>query len=360
MAVAPIRYNTGPTGSDTENLLLKMYLGSYVEAPRASTFFLNNPTIYRTTPNAGKSFQFLMDADTPAPEEYEPGNDLLGQAYGRAEGTLTTDRVLVAHAWVSEEDMEKDHAQILGRLGPKHAAAMDRLLDQRALRTGLLGARQSALTHTNTGLNVHMGGTRVYRNGGSGNTTHVTNVAAAYPATSGGFDNLTSDFRTMYQTLIEKNLDGNSFTFYCTPHIRTVLQNGGVNLYSADYVGTMNQLQTRQLNTFEGFRFGGVITLDSTGSITSGGPWPTTNITSGPTKYQGNFLPQASDGSPAVLFVANAGNEHYGVGMVEFRAPTQRVLHVPERMGYLVYTFAMLGFGVMHPWCLGSLETRAV
>lgn len=345
MAVTPVQF--GASGTDSDALFLKMYSGSFVAAPRAGVLLHQGAAdryIYRRRPGSGKSWQFLTFAEVPDAEEFNPGEDLLGQVMAIEEGTLTTDQYVVCHKWIGKDKMDQSHFEILPMLAERHRNRIERLYDRRAMIAVALSARQTSAA-TKNGLNVHNGGNRVTRAGGT--------LAAAYPLSSTGAANLRSDLRTLQLALTRDNIAPGyqNRAIVMDAHLKLVLTyDATAQVFSRDYVTTNDQMK-HEVNIIEDFAV-----LGTCNPTSSNGPLPDENITTGPTRYQGNFTAQAADGIPGVLAFCRSNEGEYGIGAIEFESMTHFVKYFPEKLAWLVMTYMRTGIGEMHRWCNASIE----
>lgn len=345
MSVTPAQF--AGTGADTEALLLKQYSGSFVSAPRSGVLLYNGVAdsfIFRKRNVTGKSWQFLMMADVPEADDYDPGTDLMGQVMAIDEGTIVTDKYVVCHKWIGKDKMAQAHFDVLPQLAMAHKSRIERLYDRRAMITAAIGARRTTAV-TKNGLNVHNGGNRVTRSGGS--------IAAAYPLSATGAANLRADFRSLGLAMSQDNiLPGfQNRGIILDPYLKTVLTFDTTNqVFSRDFQDR-NQQMTHKVEIVENFTI-----LGEANTTSNNGPLPNENITDGPSKYQANFTAQASDGIPGVLAFVRGGEGQYGLGSVEFESISHLVKWFPEKLSWLVMTHFRGGCDVMHPWCLGSVE----
>lgn len=334
------------TGSDDQALALKFYMGKFVEAPRSSIFLYDRglPVISRQMVTAGKSFQFLMDGDIPDPEDFEPGDEMMGQQYAVEEGTITVDKYLVAHTLIPRDQFKISHFDILGRLARKHKLKIGRAYDRRLMITAAKAARATTAV-TKNGLAIHSGGNSVTRGGGA--------VATAYARSSTGASNFRADLRTLGGQMDVDNIDPENRYMMAQPYIKEVLQyDTTAQLFSEDYVDPeTNRINQRKITLVEGFKI-----LGWPNTTTNNGPLPDQNITSGLSKYQGNFTPGASTGTPVAIALTNGDDGSAAVGLVEFEGIQHVVKYIDERLCWLVMSYALCGVGQLNPWCAGSVE----
>lgn len=341
------------TSATTDDLFLKFYTGEFNAAPQSGTFLYNTgaPGIYRKTVTEGKSWQFLMEAWDPAAEDFDPGNQLLGQSFEEAEGTITPDKYLVAHHKIPKDEMHRSHFEVLSRRAKQHRGTLERLMDRRICITAALAARASASTGTRTGATIHNGGNRVTRAGSS--AVSDTAIAAAYPRTAAGALNFLQDVRQLARQMDEDNIpDGpQNRGLLLTPYIRDVLQFDSTgHVWSKDFISDGANNMRREVQTLCGFQI-----LGYPNKTSGSGPMPNENFTTGLSKYQANFLPGTSQGTPVALALCNSMDAS-AVGLVTFEEIKHEVVYLPDQLCYLVMSYTYAGVGQMHPWAAGSIE----
>lgn len=355
-------------GSDAQALLLKMYSGSFTEA------FRNQPSLYKSglnvikeisTAGGGKSWQFIMRAEGENAEGFSPGDEMLGQESANVEGTITCDDYLVKHNYVGIDEIQQSQVDVTMGLGEDHSRKLKMEADKRAFIMLSLAARTAASTSHNS-LTVHNGGNRVTRGGGS--TTLSTALTAAYPLSPIGASNLRSDLRELAYNMVLDNVPPENRMLWLHPWAwRVLLHDAGATigtpantiipvgstLFSNDY-NAPNDINRLSLTLVEGFRVMGVPNATSLG-----GSLPDEDFTTSttlPTKYQYSFKPGASNGTPIAIAAVPGPAGTAPVGMVEFESITQEVSWHPSKLSWLFATRTRCGFGVMHPYCAGSVE----
>ena len=334
------------TTAADQALALKMYSGIFQEAWRQSTYLWDNSigVIARQTVDSGKSFQFLQMADSPPAEEFTPGDEMLGQAYAVAEGTITVDGYLVAHKAVPRDQMKIGHFDILPKLAKGNARVIGQRYDKRLFSLACQAARASA--STKNGLTVHNGGNRVTRTGGA--------VATAYPASATGAANLRADLRTLARRMDEDNIPNGKGQrlLWLRPDMREVLlYDTTAQVFSFDYQSG-NDISARTLVNLEGFEI-----VDFPNTVTNGGPFPDSNVTTDAfSKYNANFSIGASNGTPVALALCSGPDSQAAVGVVTFESVQHVVKYVEEKLSWLVFSFVLVGAGQLSPYCAGSVE----
>lgn len=336
------------TSSGDQALALKIYSGSFVEAYRNTAKLVNTslPVVHRKTVSGAISYQLLQMADIPDPdEEFTPGNQLLGQDYGVAEVTVSRDKYIIAHKWVPRDEMHTSHFDIMPKLARSHARKIAMVADKRLFALSVLAARTAAVTKN--GLTVHSGGNTVTRSGGS--------IASAYPLSATGAANFRADARALFQAMSEANIPAEGRYMWIPPVMQSVLQYDNTGqLWSNDYnAGTGNDVNNRQLKVFEGFKI-----VDTVNQVSGGGSLPNTNVTTGPSKYQGNFTAATSTGIPAAVVLCEGGEGDAAISMGTWESVQNVVWYDPTRLAYFVGSFLLMGAGKMSPWLAGSIEVK--
>lgn len=332
------------TGTDELDLALKHYSGKFIEAPRSSVFLYDTglPVIDRRMAE-GKSMQFLQNADSPTPFDFEPGDEIMGQDGAVNEVTATVDNFIVAARRIGLADKQYQHFDYIGKLAPQHKRKIEQLYDKRIFTVGLLAARDTSVTKN--GLAVHSGGNRVTRDDES--------LVAAYPASSTGAARFREDLRSLRY---EKDIDniGEDSYLWVPPYMRqVVLYDNTAQVFSEDYVhpGT-NEIMKRQVRLLEGFKLVGFPNTTS-----AGGPFPNENIVGNrQSKYDGNFTIGASNGLPVALALSADNDGGAAIALLTFNAITPFVIWQPERLSWLVGSYIFCGANKLNPWCAGSIE----
>lgn len=356
------------TGSEETALALTgIYDAAVIQAPQSGIFLWDQslPFIQRKTTDYGKSWQFVMSSWDPEAEDFTPGEEVAGQDYAYQDGYITADKVLVAHKWVPFDQMKQSHFSVLEDKARENKRQLALKYDKRMCILAARGARAAAATKL--GLTIHNGGNTVTRDGNS--ATSDTAVAAAYPQTSAGAVNARADLQTLALRLDEDNVDPDNRWLlprtdfynallhdaaqpivYGTPSNTAVA--GESQLFSSSYQ-SMNSVLNRRIMLVDGFKV-----LPPCNKSSSGGPMPNTNITTGLSKYQGNFLPGATTGTPVALAFCKGQQGEYAIGVAEYDTVQNGVFWFPQKLSFLVMSWMYVGADYMHPFCLGSIEVN--
>lgn len=352
MSVNVVRFGANAAGTDDSSLFLKQYTGSFLEPWRNNVFFWNSPNIDKRTVTSGKQFQYLRMAELPDPEDYVPGEDLQGQNMAFDEVNITPDKYMVAHQWIPKDQMNQSHFDPQSGLGMRHALKLARAYDRRICILACAAARQTSAVSKN-GMTVHPGGNRVTRAGGT-TSSGTAVITTPYPASSTGAANFRADLRTLRRRVAEDNCPIDP-DLAIRPDIREVLQYDTTNqVFSRDFQQG-NDLHQRRIVKLDGFNLSAEARDPNT--TTNGGCMPDQDLSSQTqTKYQYNFLPQTSDGTPVALALARNENGGAAVGVVTFEDVQHFVGYYPEKLSWLVMSFMYVGAGILDPWCAGSVE----
>lgn len=335
------------TSTESQGLALKTYSGVFNETFRnvPKLFKRGLPVVHEKLAVGSKSYQNLMMADTPDAEgEYDPGNKLMGQDYAVDESVVTRDKYIIAHHWIKRDEMRTAHFDILPRLAKADARKVGMEGDRRLFVTGALAARAASVSKNS--LNVHNGGNRVTRTGGT--------VAAAYPRSATGAANFRADLRQLARQLDEDNVPAEGRMLWTTPYMLEVLLYDTTNtLFSKDFVSEQigNIITKREVRVVEGFKL-----MDTVNTTTNSGSMPDSNITTGPTKFQADFSVGASNGTPVALVLCETADGGAPISMGTWEAIENVVHYDPTRMAWFVASFILTGIGQMNPWGAGSIE----
>jgi len=362
MASNTVNFLANAAGTDPTSLALKVYSGVFSEAWRTIPKLFNRPTpgIHRNVDaSRSKSYQWLKFADTPtADEDYRPGDELLGQGFAVDEGTNAVDTgYIVTHHKISRYDQKISHFDIMSKLANADARQISMVGEKRLLITSALAARTAS--SSKLGLTIDNGGNRVIRTGGAtAGTNGVTALASAYPLSATGAANYRADLRALAYAMDLDNIPREGRELWHTPYMEQVLMfDTTAQLFSKDYTydGEGNKINERMIKTVEGFKIIDNINPASNGA---GGAMPDSNITTGPTRYQGNFLPQAgaTNGMPVALVFSRALDGAGAVSIGTWDQVGHVVKYREETMDWFVSSGLLSGMSIMAPPCAGSVE----
>lgn len=330
-------------------LSLQMFWGSLTEAYRDEVvlFAGGDPAIQFHDIAQGRSHQFLMLSETPAPDVHTPGTELLGQQFEMQDGTVTVDDILVSHHDVPLDQWKLSHVDIIGPLGAKAGRKIGRELDQRAFYTAINAARTAAVTKN--GLSIHNGGNRVSTTG-----TGASTVATIYPDTAAGALAFRASVATLAQQMDEDFVPETGRRLYITPYIRKILGKDSTIFDTRYSPNNPNNLDSRVIGLMEGFTV-----------IVAKGRIPTTNVqtyTGVHTKYNGNFSAgSAAAGAyePCAVALCGANEGQAAIGVASAMGISPDMMEDKRRNTMFLKAQAMIGMGAMHVWNAGVIEVSA-
>ena len=236
---------------DSKALFLKQFSGEVLAAFNNANVMMSPDKHIIRTISSGKSAQFPMIGRTSA-AYMTPGEQLLGTAINHAERVITIDDLLVANTFIFNLDEAMNHYDVRGEYSTQLGEALALHADERVLRMGYLAARSTSPV---TG---EPGGTELVDLAmDSDINVFVANVFAAAAALDG--KNIPSENRTLYvsPTKYYELLD----------HPKTIHKDfGGEGSYAKGVIAMIAGIAVQKTNNL-----------------------PSTNITTGLSKYQGDF-----------------------------------------------------------------------
>lgn len=343
------------TGLSTSDLTLarKLYDNAASLSFRQASRYANSPLPFvdKRSVDKAASFRFYMYGDTVAPEkEYISGDELLGQDYALQYGDVNVDDIIVAHKSLGRKDARISHIEMAPIWGAEHARVVGVEMDRRLLNQLALCPRQTAATKA--GITIHNGGFRVTRSGGS--ATVATAMTTAYPLSSTGAANLRADLRSLAYTADVNQWPMENRWIVLDAYLKQVLLYDTTGtLFSKDYQN-YNEILKRNISVIEGWQ----VYAWETRASTQGGLLPDSDINTyaRSTKFNNNFVPQASNGFPCVIAFVAAGEEQAPVGFGSWIDMQSIVTPQETRHSTLYQTFALCGIEKMRPYSAASIE----
>lgn len=245
---------------------------------------------------------------------HTPGNEITGQTSNANEKVITIDDLLVAPVFIASIDEAKSHYEVRSIYSKECGAALANQWDKNVLQCMVLAARASALVSGGNGGTQLTSSTTLYK------TSAVDLAAGIYSA---------------QQTLDEKDvpvsLGRNAFVrpaqYYLLAQSTAILNRdwGGSGSYaegSIPKIGGASIIKTNHL--------------------------PTTNIASGPSKYQGDFTKTAA-------VVCNS----MAAGTVKLLDLALESDYDIRRQGTLIVAKYAVGHDFVRPDCAVELKTTS-
>lgn len=299
------------SGSD-DALFLKVFAGEVLTAFREKNVFMSRSMV--RTISSGKSAQFPATGKTTA-SYHTPGAELTGGSMNHAERVITIDDLLVADLFIDILDEAKNHYDVRREYSTQAGRALARTMDTNLAQVGVLAARASA---TVSGLS---GGTQVELGATSDTDTDPTtgDTLTAQEIIDGISD--------AAQALDEKDVPEEERYCFLRPAEYRLLTRSGNDAIDSDFTSGSNG----GVDTGRIFSVGGVRLVKSNHV-------PNTNVTTGPTAYQGDFR-----GTVGLVMHRSA------IGTVKLIDLATEMAYDIRRQGHLIVAKLAVGHGILRP-----------
>ena len=309
----------------TTAMLQEFYAGTFADPniPPPLLYGQNIAGIRKVGGIVGTARQGFLFAEGAPPVFQNPGDEPDGQVLAQDEYLIQRQDVWVT-ATHKQRFNEKYYTpaglQDTARFGRVHRRMLDGERDRRLARAICLAARAAAASSQSQ--YIHAGGTQVVNT--TAQATAALALAARYPRNSAtGGTNAYDDLSNLADKLDRKNAPsgvGERPLWVTTDFYNALLAYNDGRLFSKDYLNTGEggNIHRREVELVHGFTIMGKCMIDLETSSTigyNGGIMPATNVATGPSNLQGNFLPGASVGSPACF---GAHSTPGGVPVVEY------------------------------------------
>lgn len=283
---------------DVQANFLKVFAGEVLTAFLGSNVFVDKTTV-RNIEN-GKSASFPAIGQTTA-SYHVAGEEITGKKISHAEQVITIDDLLISDVFIANIDEAMNHYEVRSEYSKQAGYALSKAMDVNLAQVGVLAARAA---NPITGL---AGGSKLV------GATFKTDSAA-----------LAAGIFAARQTLDEKDIpDTDTFAYFKPAQYYLLAQNttainsqfGGQGAYADGSI----------------IKIGGV-------PIVKTNNLPTTNITTGVVKYQGNFSTTAG-------LVMHKG----AVGTVKLLDLAVESEYDIRRQGTLIVSKYAIGHGILRP-----------
>jgi hypothetical protein len=295
------------SGAD-DALFLKQFGGEILTEFEKSTVFKNRHFVRQI--RNGKTAQFPM-IGTVTSSLHTPGNFIDGQAVNHAEMTISIDGLIVAPIFLASIDELMNHYDVRGPYATEMGRELAQQYDVQVARTGILAARSAAVL---TG-----------RSGGS-TVTHADMKTVG--------SRITTSLFTAAQTFDEKNVAKEDRAAYFKP-AQFYLVAQEKDFINKDYAG-MGSLAQGTIESVAG------ISIVKTNNL------PSTNVTTGITKYRGDYSVSAG-------LVMNK----WAVGTVQLQDIALESEYEARRQGTFMVAKMAVGSGILRAECAIELRTAA-
>jgi len=290
-------------------LFLKVYSGEVLTAFRDANRALDR-SVVRTIAN-GKSAQFPATWKAAA-SYHTPGTYIIGQQIDGNERVIVIDDLAISPVFIASIDEAKAHFEFRSEYSFQCGASLARQVDSNILQVVGLAARASA---TVTGGD---GGTQITAS--AAKTDADTLIAAAFDAA---------------QALDEKNVPEDDRHIFVKPDQYYNLVNSSSKLINRDYGGDGN-----------GSVASGLVMRVAGMEVVKTNRLPSTNVTTGPAAYQGDFT------NTAALVMHRSA-----VGTVKLIDLAVEMAYKIELQGTLVVAKQALGHGILRPESAVEIKT---
>ena len=300
-AGVPSRFGNPDEGAGDTDLFLKVFAGEVLTAFSETNVFM--PRHIMRTITSGKSAQFPASWKGVA-AYHTPGAEIVGTAQLFNERVIVIDDLLVASRFIANIDEAMSHYDVRSEFSRDVGRALAKTFDQNVAQVGCLAARASATVS---------GG-----NGGSQVTDADANTNA---------DSLVQSIFDAAEAMDGKDVPEEDRYCFLRPAQYYLLVNSSSKLISADYTASSNG----GVDTGKVMRVAGM-------EIVKTNNLPSTNVTTGPTPYRGDF----SNTYGLVMHRSAAGT----VKLVDLAVEMEYDI---RRQGTLIVGKYLLGHGILRP-----------
>lgn len=292
--------------SDNTALFLKVFSGEVMTAFHKANVFLDRSMV-RTISN-GKSAQFVATGTTSA-SYHTPGTEITGTAINHAERVITIDDLLVASAFLSNIDEAMNHYDVRSVYSDEVGKILAETMDKNLAQVGVLAARAPALV-----------------TGGNGGSS-LANANYGNDSTA-----LAAGLFLAAQTLDEKFVDAGDRSVFLRPAQYYLLAQNTTLINS--WYGGSGAIAEGNILKVAGIEVVKTVAV------------PNSNVTTGPTAYQGNF-------SNTVGLVMNKK----AIGTVKLMDLATESAYDIRRQGTLLVSKYAVGHGIVRQEAAVELKT---
>lgn len=294
---------------DARDMYLKLFAGEVLGAFSETNVAMSRHVV--RTISAGKSAQFPATWKATA-AYHTPGDMIVGQVINGNERVITIDDQLVSSVFIADIDEALTHFDVRSEYAKQCGASLAKVLDQNILQVGVLSARASA---TVSGGN---GGTVI--TSASSKTDADALVAAAFDAA---------------QAMDEKDVPSQERYLFLKPDQYYLLVNSSSKVIHRDYNPSPNgSIAKGEILSVAGLE------IVKTNNL------PSTNITTGPTAYRGDFRTL----SALAMHRSACGT----VKLVDLAVESDYML---QNLGTLVVAKLAVGHGILRPESAVEIKT---
>lgn len=292
---------------DTDALFLKVFSGEVLVAFHEEHKTMDKHMVREI--QSGKSAQFPATWRVNA-SYHTPGAEITGQAVNASERVITIDDLLLADVFVDVLDEAKNHYDVRSIYSGETGFALANQWDKNVLQTGVLAARASATI-----------------TGGDGGTTIVDADSKTNAAS------LAASMFTAAQNLDDKKVPEREERYCFLKPAQYYLLAQDTTAINKDYNG-LGSYADGKIIRIAGFELVKTLNL------------PTTNIATGPSKYQGDFT-----NTTCLLMNKRA------VGTVKLLDLASEMAYDIRRQGWWIIAKYAIGHGILRPEAAVEIKT---
>jgi len=296
----------------TDAMFLKVFSGEVLTAFETASVVLDKHFV--RTISSGKSATFPATWKVTG-GYHTPGTEITGQAANVAERVITIDDLLISSVFIPNIDEAKNHFDYRSTYSNECGVFLGTNWDRNVLQVGALAARASA---TVTGA---FGG------------TSLTSTGTLYKTSA---TDLVDGITAAAQAMDEKDVPSGQRRYaYLRPAQYYLLAKTPTTLLvHRDYVVDNGDLSKASVKEVAGCQ------LVKTNNL------PNSNVTTGPTAYQGDFSKLAA------LVMTDAA-----VGTLKLMDLQSEMSYDMRRQGTLIVAKYLMGHGILRPECAVELKT---
>lgn len=300
-AATPSRMGQANATGANDALFLKIFSGEVLTAFETETMFRDKQTVRQIA--SGKSAQFPIVGRNSA-AYHTPGTEILGNNIPQNEIVITIDDILVSSVFVADWDDMLNHYDLKSIYATESGKAIAKAYDQIVARLGVLAARASSPLSAEAS---EPGGTVLTASGatptGADYASLMVDAAVALTQKEVRLEDVDAFFRPAeyYKMASTTNVINKDW--------------GGDGSYSKGAVYEIAGIRINKTNHL-----------------------PSTVVSTGPTKYQGDFTKTRG------LVMGKSA-----VGTLERMGLTSRADYDPRRLGTLLVSKMLTGSGILRP-----------
>lgn len=324
------------SGGDDYGLTTQQsFMGLVLKNFRANTWLWDNLSSVAKvkTLDAGNSHKFWHTSEVIEGEEHTPGDELLGQTYSFDDATIQLDSILVRHADIPLDQKLVADFDVVSDVAAKLGEDLAIQYDKRIFQAGILAARTAALSGFHNGGNVVEG-------------VDASGLTGEYPTTLAGAEAFEKHCAQLARLMDEDNVPMGGRLLFISPYIAEVLGSSTSGVGRAgnnrDFTSAPGDFNNRTIGPLKGF----------TPIITN--HLPSTNVTTGPTNYRGDFSLTGSTGQPAALALC-AGSTQAPLGVVIAQGISTYMGPDERRNTTFAKAQLFMGVGTLAPYCAGEI-----